>query len=89
MVTINRKTRYQLNLNSTRIRFDVEKLTPVSETMVYCASNTQEKIFKSMFFYIPSSEQNSEGKKYNIENNSNELYLSRWNVKNIDLNILA
>ena len=30
MVTINRKTRYQLNLNSMRIRFDVEKLTPVS-----------------------------------------------------------
>ena len=29
MVTINRKTRYQLNLNSTQIRFDVEKLTPV------------------------------------------------------------
>ena len=36
-----------------------------------------------------SSEQKSEGKKHNIENNSNELYLSRWNVKNIDLNILA
>ena len=42
MVTINRKTRYQLNLNSTRIRFDVKILTPVSETMVYCTSNTQE-----------------------------------------------
>ena len=28
-------------------------------------------------------------KKHNIENNSNELYLSRWNVKTIDLNILA
>ena len=42
MVTINRKTRYQLNLNSTRIRFDVEKLTPVSETFVYCISNTRE-----------------------------------------------
>ena len=27
-------------------------------------------------FYIPSSEQKSEGKK-NIENNSNELFLSR------------
>ena len=25
MATINRKTRYQLNLNSTRIRFDVKK----------------------------------------------------------------
>ena len=29
MVTINRKTRYQLNLNCTRIRFDVKILTPV------------------------------------------------------------
>ena len=32
----------QLNLNSTRIRFDVKKLTPVSETMVYCTLNMQE-----------------------------------------------
>ena len=29
MVTINRKTRYQFNLNCTQIRFDVDKLTPV------------------------------------------------------------
>ena len=34
MATINRKTRIQLNLNSSRIRFGVEKLTPVSEIMV-------------------------------------------------------
>ena len=32
--TLNRKTRNQLTLNSTRIRFDVRKLTPVSETML-------------------------------------------------------
>ena len=42
MATTNRKTRYQLNLNSTRIRFDVKKLTPVSETRVYSTSNMQE-----------------------------------------------
>ena len=42
VATINRKTRYQLNLNSTRIRFDVEKLTSVSETMANCTSNIQE-----------------------------------------------
>ena len=47
------------------------------------------KYSNQCFFYIPSSEQKSEGKKHNIENNSNELYLSRWNVKNIDLNIFA
>ena len=42
MATKNRKTRYQLNLNSTRMTFDVKKLTPVSETMLYCTSNMQE-----------------------------------------------
>ena len=42
MATTNGKTRYQLNLNSKRIRFDVKKLIPVSETMVCCTSNMQE-----------------------------------------------
>ena len=42
MITINRKTRNQLTLNSTRFRFDVKKLTPVSEAMVYCTSNIQD-----------------------------------------------
>ena len=42
MATTNSQTRYQLNLNSTRIRFDIKKLTPVSKTMVYCTSNIQE-----------------------------------------------
>ena len=42
MATKNRKTRYQLNLNSTRIRFDVKKTNTVSETMVHSTSNIQE-----------------------------------------------
>ena len=57
MASTNRKTRYQLNLDSTRIRFDVKKLTPVSETMVYCTSNMQEE--KNS---VCTSEQKSEGK---------------------------
>ena len=46
MVTISRKNRYQLNLNSTRIGFDVKKLTTVSETMVYSISVHHKKFAK-------------------------------------------
>ena len=42
IATINRNARNQLALNSTRIRFDVNKVAPVSEAMVYCTSNIQE-----------------------------------------------
>ena len=43
MATIKRKTQNRLNLNSTRIRFDVKKLTPIPETKVYCTSNIKNK----------------------------------------------
>ena len=49
MATINRKTRNQFNLNSTRIRFDVKKLTPVSESICMLISN-KSKIYFNPFF---------------------------------------
>ena len=48
MATINRKTRNQLRLNSTRIRFEVRKLKQVS------LLNVAMKVLLSLFIAIPS-----------------------------------
>ena len=49
----SRKIRNQFTLNSTRIRFDVKKLAPVSETMVYFTSisNKSQIYLKPCFLH--------------------------------------